>query len=79
MFLLHRIHNAYTLASAWLIVLNSLRELEEDGLSDRTVNAQLKKNESLRSRYLVLCDVVNVLVNTSQAKFSVLATTTREA
>jgi hypothetical protein len=75
----HRIHNAYLLASAWKIVLDTLYELGEDGLSDKTVKMQLKNDESLRSRYLVLYDMVNVLVNTSQAKFSVLATTTRKA
>jgi len=69
----------YFLASAWHIVLDTLRELEAAGLTDRTVRSQLRQNEGLRNRYLVLYEMVNVLVNTSQAKFSVLATTTRKA
>lgn len=50
----------------------------QEGLSDDIVKSQLKKNTELRSHYLVLYDMVGVLVNMSQAKFSVLATTTRE-
>jgi hypothetical protein len=75
---LHRIHNTYSLASAWHVISETLRELEADGLSDRTVKTQLKKNDDLRSRYLVLYDMVKELVNMSQSKFSVLATTTRK-
>lgn len=74
-----RIHNTYMLASAWRIVLSTLRDLEGDGLLDQTVKIQLKKNQNLRSRYLILFDMVNDLVKISQAKFSVLATTTRKA
>jgi hypothetical protein len=76
--MLYRIHNTYSLASAWHIVLETLRELEADGLSDQTAKTQLKKNDGLRSRYLILYDMVNELVNMSQSKFSVLATTTRK-
>jgi hypothetical protein len=72
----YRIHNTYTLASAWHIVRNSLRTLQNDGLMDDKIKSQLAKSEHLRSHYLVLYDIVNVLVNISQAKFSVLATTT---
>jgi len=73
-----RIHNAYMLASAWKLVLDSLGELKYNGLKDRTAQADLKKNELLRSHYLVLFDMVSNLVEIGQHKFSVLATTTRE-
>jgi len=73
-----RIHNAYMLASAWKLVLDTLGELQEDGLGDRTAQVDLRKNEDLRSRYLVLYDMVSKLVEIGQNKFSVLATTTRE-
>ena len=76
--LLPRIHNAYLLASAWKIVSETLYELAEDGLTDQGIKSQLRSHENLRARYLVLYDMVNVLVNLSQAKFSVLATTTRK-
>src|SRR3984957_4094299 len=75
----NRVHNTYTLASAWRIVLNILRTLEEDKLSGITPKTRLAKSENLRTRYLALYDMVNALVSTSQAKFSVLATTTRKA
>jgi hypothetical protein len=75
----NRIHNAYMLASAWKLVLDTLGELKEDGLGNRTAQADLRKHEDLRSRYLVLYDMVSTLVEIGQNKFSVLATTTRES
>ena len=78
-FTLYSIHNTYVLASAWSIVLETLRELDDAGLSDSNVKTQLRKDHKLRSRYLVLYDMVGVLANMSQAKFSVLSTTTRKA
>ena len=66
------------LASAWKIVLDTLGELQQDGLGDRTAQADLKKHEDIRARYLVLYDMVSKLVEIGQNKFSVLATTTRE-
>lgn len=71
-----KIHNAYLLASAWKIVSETLHELAQEGLTDQTIKMQLRRNENLRARYLVLYDMVNLLVNLSQAKFSLLATTT---
>jgi hypothetical protein len=76
--LLRRIHNAYLLASAWKIVSDTLHELAQEGLTDEKIKMQLRNNESLRARYLVLYDMATVLVNLSQAKFSLLATTTRK-
>ena len=72
-----RIHNAYMIASGWKIVLDILRGLEKSGLKHATAHAQLRKEDGLRSRYLALCDIVNVLVDLCQMQFSVLATTTR--
>ncbi|KAJ7593978.1 hypothetical protein C8J56DRAFT_1012387 [Mycena floridula] len=72
----NRIHNTYLLASAWRIVADSLIELGESGISDHSVVTQLANDEELRSRYLVVFDMVNKLVDLAQAHFSVLATTT---
>ncbi|TRM69506.1 hypothetical protein BD626DRAFT_533140 [Schizophyllum amplum] len=69
-----RIHNAYLLASAWKIASDTLALLAREGLEDRTVKQQLKSNEKMRSRYLVLFDMVGHLVDMTQTKFAVLAT-----
>ncbi|KAG6335576.1 hypothetical protein ID866_3516 [Astraeus odoratus] len=69
------VHNAYMMASGWRIVLDTLRSLEKSGMKDETAHIQLQKDGGLRSRYLVLCDIINVLVDLGQMQFSVLATT----
>lgn len=74
-----RIHNTYMVASAWKVVLDSLRTLEKSGLNDATAHIQLQKDQGLLSRYLIVCDLVSNLVDLGQKKFSVLATTTRTA
>ncbi|KAG1878280.1 hypothetical protein F4604DRAFT_1923849 [Suillus subluteus] len=71
-----RIHNTYMVASAWKIVVDSLRALEKSGLNDATAHIQLQKDQGLLARYLVVCDLVSNLVDLGQKKFSVLATTT---
>ncbi|KAF8973070.1 hypothetical protein BDZ97DRAFT_1779193 [Flammula alnicola] len=70
-----RIHNSYMLASAWKIVSDTMNGLVIDGLTDKNVKLKLKNNPDMRDRYLVLYDLVNVLVEMSQDRFSVLATT----
>jgi len=72
----NKIHNTYLLASAWKLVSDTLHELAQQGLTDKTIKMQLRNNVNLRARYLVLYDLVTVLVNLSQVKFSLLATTT---
>ena len=52
--------------------------LQADGLSDEQIVQQLKSKEDLRSRYLVLYDMVNIVTDLLQSKFAVLAKTTRE-
>lgn len=74
-----RIHNAYMVASAWKLVLDSLGELRIDGLGNRSAATDLRNDSDLRSRYLVLYDMVGKLVEIGQSKFSVLATTTRKS
>ncbi|KAH7888698.1 hypothetical protein F5I97DRAFT_1802780 [Phlebopus sp. FC_14] len=70
-----RIHNAYTMASGWKIALDILRSLARSGLNDATAHVQLRNDDSLRSRYLTLCDMVDVLIDLAQTQFAVLATT----
>ncbi|EMD37569.1 hypothetical protein CERSUDRAFT_114203 [Gelatoporia subvermispora B] len=73
-----RIHNAYMLTSAWRLVRDTLEELHNGGLPTGSVTVQnkLKNDPALRSRYLVLYDIVNVLVQAGQTKFALLVTTT---
>ncbi|TFK54510.1 hypothetical protein OE88DRAFT_1676255 [Heliocybe sulcata] len=66
-----RIHNAYTAASAWKLVRDTLHELDEEGLRDSTARNQIRRDEHIRSLYLVLYDLVNELIKIYQSKFSV--------
>ncbi|TFK23947.1 hypothetical protein FA15DRAFT_620109 [Coprinopsis marcescibilis] len=70
-----RVHNSYMLTSAWKLVRDALTGLQRDGLSDKNVKTKLKADEGIRTRYLVLFDMVNNLVDMSHHKLSVLATT----
>lgn len=63
------------MASGWRVVGDIIRDLAEDGLDDVTIKLQLKTSKSMRSRFLVLYDTVNVLVQAGQKNFGVLATT----
>jgi hypothetical protein len=72
-----RIHNTYMLASAWNIVSVTLNGFAMDGLADTNIKKKLRDDKDFRQRYLVLYDMVNVLVNMCQDKFSVLATVAR--
>lgn len=63
------------LASVWKIIRDRLDGLYTDGLSDDQTRAQLKQQEKLREQYLIVYDMVNVLVNALQVRFSLLATT----
>jgi len=66
------------LASAWKLVSETLNDLAIDGITDKNVKLKLKNDANMRERYMVLYDIVNVLVDMSQDRFSLLATTTRE-
>lgn len=65
------------LASGWRIVSETLNNLTMNGVRDENIKRKLEKNPILRDQYLVLCDMVNTLVELSQNRFSVLATTAR--
>lgn len=65
------------LASAWSIVSETLNGLVIDGLTDNNVKTKLRDDPDMRERYLILCDILDVLVKMNQDKFSVLATTAR--
>ncbi|OCH91443.1 hypothetical protein OBBRIDRAFT_753183 [Obba rivulosa] len=73
-----RIHNAYMLTSAWRLVRDFIEELHDSGLPEGSITVQnkLRGNAALRSRYLILYDTVNVLVQAGQAKFALLVSTT---
>ncbi|KJA27891.1 hypothetical protein HYPSUDRAFT_35071 [Hypholoma sublateritium FD-334 SS-4] len=70
-----RAHNSFMLASAWNIVSEALNGLVIDGLTDNNVKTKLRDDPDMRERYLVLCNVLDVLVKMNQDRFSVLATT----
>ncbi|KDQ57640.1 hypothetical protein JAAARDRAFT_35330 [Jaapia argillacea MUCL 33604] len=71
-----RVHNSYMLASAWKIVRDTLHELDDEGLRQDRVRVDVRRNERLRSLYLVMYDMVNIIVETYHANFRVLVTTT---
>ena len=50
------------MASGWRVVGDLIRELIEDGLDDSVIKSQLRAEPSMRSRFLVLYDTVNILV-----------------
>ena len=69
------------LASAWRIIREYILVFGEEYKLDEAVGVlgvrkALRDNDELRTEYLVLYDIVNVLVDAAQAKFSLLATTT---
>ncbi|KAK7685171.1 hypothetical protein QCA50_011534 [Cerrena zonata] len=68
------IHNSYILASGWKIVYQYLRQIRRAGVEDSSIQAQMKDNEELRTKYLVMYDVVNILTTLSQSRLSLLAT-----
>jgi hypothetical protein len=72
---LPRIHNSYLFASAWKLIRNHLNILQRHDFDDTSLRSQLQQDTVLRTEYLVLFDMVNILVNVTQAKFSLLATT----
>lgn len=77
--MLLRLHNSYMLASAWKIVAATLRGFAMIGIRDENIKNKLQNDSILREQYLVLYDVVNTLVDLSQRRFSVLATTARRS
>ena len=64
------------LASAWNIVSVTLNGFAID-VDDSNIKTKLRGDKDFRQRYLVLYDMVNILVNMCQDKFSVLATAAR--
>ncbi|KAF8578003.1 hypothetical protein K439DRAFT_1621649 [Ramaria rubella] len=68
-----RVHNAYLLAGSWRIVRNILKELEAMGLGHSDVRGQLRANEKLRARYLILYDMVTTLARMGQQRVSNVA------
>ena len=71
-----RIHNVYLLAGAWRIVRNILKELEAMGLDDTDVRSQLRADEKLRTRYIVLYEIITMLARMGQQRIANLAAAT---
>lgn len=65
------------MASAWRIIGNLIRDLGEAGIGDRMVKAKLQRDVALRTRYLVLYDIVNIVTQAAQDKFALLVTNAR--
>ncbi|KAF9452735.1 hypothetical protein P691DRAFT_794128 [Macrolepiota fuliginosa MF-IS2] len=68
-----RIHNQYMLTSAWKIVRDALRELVNRGMSNKNFKALLKNDMKMRNLYLSLFRMVELMVDSYQQRFSVLA------
>ena len=69
----------YMLAAGWRVVGDIIRDLIEEGLDDAILRSQLKSSLSLRSRFLVLYDTINVLAHAGQTNFAVLASAARKS
>ncbi len=65
------------LASAWKLASETLNKFATSGVTDVNIKTKLKVDAGLRNQYLALWDIVNTLVDLSQNRFSILATTTR--
>ena len=54
-----------------------IRDLADAGIEDKTVKAKLQRDVALRTRYLVLYDIVNIVTQAAQDKFALLVTNAR--
>ncbi|EKM80649.1 hypothetical protein AGABI1DRAFT_105632 [Agaricus bisporus var. burnettii JB137-S8] len=68
-----RIHNQYMMTSAWKIVRNIIRELVQRGMSNKNYKAVLRNDKKIRSLYLALTHMVDLMVEINQQRFSMLA------
>ena len=73
-----RIYNEYMFASGWKIVYYFLRDILRNGVTDSTIRTRLTSDGWLRTRYLVLYDIVDTLTALYHTRLSLLATTSRE-
>ena len=73
-----RIYNEYMFTSSWKIVYYFLRDIIREGVTDSTIRSRLTSDGSLRTRYLVLYDIVDTLTALCHTRLSLLATTSRE-
>ena len=62
------------LAAAWSLVWKWLEKIAEFSLEDAAVKNRLRRDGTFRSIYLVLYHLVQVIADTEQNKFAVLAT-----
>ncbi|KAH9935650.1 uncharacterized protein B0H18DRAFT_419553 [Fomitopsis serialis] len=56
------------MASAWSLIGDILRDLADAGVEDKSVKTKLQKDPELRTRYLVLYDIVNIVAQAGQDK-----------
>ncbi|EJD03112.1 uncharacterized protein FOMMEDRAFT_156484 [Fomitiporia mediterranea MF3/22] len=61
-------HNAHMLASGWVIIYESFRKLQELGLRDREVSAQLKSDDMIRNVYHSAYGLLKELVSALQQR-----------
>lgn len=73
-----RIHNQYMMTSAWKIVRNIIRELVQRGMSNKNYKAVLRNDKKIRSLYLALTHMVDLMVEINQQRFSMLALNSSE-
>ncbi|TFY60551.1 hypothetical protein EVJ58_g5078 [Rhodofomes roseus] len=73
-FVASRIHNAYMMASAWCLIGDFLRDFADAGVEDKSVKMKLQKDPELRTRYLILYDIVNIVAQAAQDNIGLLAT-----
>ena len=63
------------LTSAWRLTGALLTEIVDAGFSHEQVKTALRTDTRFRAQYLILYDLVNIIVNMNQQRFSVFATT----
>ena len=65
-------------ASSWKIVYYFLRDILREGVTGSTIRTRLTSDGWLRTRYLVLYDIVDTLTALYHTRLSLLATTSRK-
>ncbi|GJJ06380.1 hypothetical protein Clacol_000571 [Clathrus columnatus] len=77
LYLTHRrLHNLYLLSAGWRIVKTVLRELKTMHIDASEVREQLGRNVKLRSKYLLLYDMVTTLARLGQQRVANIAAAT---
>lgn len=73
------VHNTHMLASGWVLVYESFKKMQEIGLTDNEVLAQLKSGSKFRPIYLAAYELLKKLVFAGQQRLRSIAQNTRKS